>query len=184
MPTRKELLEELRYEIEHLSDTVTDGSDVLAASHEALEKHGQTQLQAAEVIFKGLDKVGGDIIAAMFVGGFAWLMGKAIVVLIERIREINKKTDMIKSIQKLQAKYSHLSYEFIVERSFAGRASKDERQSILNELIHDEIVTTKESESGEVLSIEPDNPKLIEYWEWLDSIRETANKEHQKFSRE
>ena len=45
MPTRKELLEELRYEIENLSSTMADRSDALATSDEALEKHGQAQIQ-------------------------------------------------------------------------------------------------------------------------------------------
>ena len=89
---------------------------------------------------------------------------------------------MINSIQKLQDRYSSLSYEFIVERSYVQGASKDKRQNILNELLHDEIVTAKESENGEVLFIDPDNPNLIAYWEWLDSLREIAEKEQGKLS--
>jgi hypothetical protein len=182
MPTHKELLEELRNEIEYLSSAVTEGSSELMSSSEALEKHGRTQLQAAEVISKGLEKAGGDILAAVVVGGFMWLFGQAIVLLIDRVREINKKTALIKSIQALQARYSPLSYEFIVERSSVSGASKDERQSILNELLHDDIVTTKESEKGEVLSIDPSNPKLIAYWEWIDSIKAEVVKEHRRLS--
>lgn len=96
------------------------------------------------------------------------MVGKALG---NRIREINMKTDLINSIQSLQARYAFLSYEFILERSFAQGATRDERQNVLNELLHDGIVTSKQSENGEVFLIEPNNPKLIERQEWLESIK-------------
>ena len=175
MPTRKELLENLQFEIENLSDRVTEGS-------EALDKQGNTQIQAANIISDGLSGLGGDLIAAAVVGGSLLLAGKATAWVIDELIAIKKKTDMIKSIQKLQDRYSPLSYDFIIERSYVQGTSKDARQSLLNELLHSEIVTTKNSESGELLSIEPDNPKLIAYWKWLDGLREVAEKEGRKLS--
>src|SRR5207247_4989565 len=186
MPTRKELLEQLEYEIEQLSGTVTEGSEALATSAEALDRHGETQLEAAKIISRGLTSASSEMIGAMFLGGFLWLTGKAVgtVVgaLIDRVREINKKTAMIKSIQTLQGRHAPLTYEFIVERSIAEGASKDERQNILNELLHDGIVSSKVSEDGESLCIESDNPKLKAYWEWLDSMRAAAEEQRKKLS--
>lgn len=175
MPTRKELLADLRNEIDRLSDTVTNES-------EALERHGDTQIQAAEIISGALTKASGDVLAAVVIGGFSWLIGRT---LIDHIRAINKKTDLIKSIQFLQERHSSLSYEFVVERSSVVGATRDERQSILNELIHDDIVTVVEnSDKGETLFIDAANPELIEYWERVDSIKELAIGQHEKLSQE
>lgn len=69
MPTRKELLEELRNEIGHLSNVVTDGSYDVRASAGALEEHGHAQIQAAETIAEGLKEAGGTILVASVVGG-------------------------------------------------------------------------------------------------------------------
>lgn len=175
MPTRKELLESLQSEIENLSDRVTEGS-------EALDKQGDSQIQAAKILSDGLSGLGGDLIAAAVVGGSLLLAGKAIAAVIDQLMEVKKKTDMIKSIQKLQERYSPLSYDFIVERSYVQGTSRDVRQSLLNELLHCEIVTARKAESGEVLSIEPDNPKLSAYWEWLDGLRGVVEKERGKLS--
>src|SRR5260370_6050659 len=168
MPTRKELLEELSNEIGQLSSAVTDGSQDVRASAGALEEHGRAQIQAAETIADGLKEASGEILVASVVGGVLGLLGNALG---NRIREINMRTDLIKSIQSLQARHASLSYEFILERSFAQGASKHQRQNDLNELIHDGIVTSMQSENGEVFSIDPNNPKLIERQEWLDSIK-------------
>jgi hypothetical protein len=175
VPTRKELLENLQFEIENLSNRMTEGS-------EALQKQGDNQVQAAEIISNGLSNLGGDLIAAAVVGGFLSLAGKATGLIIGQLVEIRRKTDMIKSIQKLQERHAPLSYDFIVERSYVQGASKDVRQNLLNQLLHDEIVTAKESENGEVLCIEPNNPKLIAYWDWLDGLRDVVEKQGNKLS--
>ncbi|MCR4319888.1 MAG: hypothetical protein NUV74_06075 [Candidatus Brocadiaceae bacterium] len=150
----------------------------------SLEKHGEAQLQAADIISKSIGKAVDDIIGGVIVGGFLWLCAKGIAALIELVREVSKKTDMILSIQALQKKYPSLSYDFIVERSFVESANKEERQNILNELMHDGIVTSKNIQMKEILCIEPNNPNLLEYWKWIDSIKEEATKAQHKLSTE
>src|SRR5437879_3574880 len=103
MPTRKELLEDLRNEIGYLSSAVTDGSQDVRASAGALEEHGHAQIQAAETIAEGLKEAGGAILVGSVVGGLLGLIGNALG---DRIREIKMRTDLINSIQSLQARHA------------------------------------------------------------------------------
>jgi len=198
MATRKELLDELNQQLEKLSDTVGDRSRALEDSNndlgdahdalrgeighfsnsldESLEKHANAQEKAAQTLSKGLSDLGSDIIGAAVVGGALFLGGKLLTMLIERVQETNRKTEMIKSIQFLQSSMSPLPYSLAIERSSAANATTDQRQSILNELIHDGIVTVKREADVETLRIEPDNQKLLEYWDWIESIRREVQK--------
>src|SRR5260370_35233711 len=128
MPTRKELLEELSNEIGQLSSAVTDGSQDVRASAGALEEHGRAQIQAAETIADGLKEASGEVLVASVVGGVLGLLGTALG---NRIREINMRTDLLTSIQWLQARTSSLPSQFILERSFAQGEGKDLQQIVL-----------------------------------------------------
>ena len=167
MPTKKELLEDLEFEIERLTNTERDNIDALERYREthiessenferaverlqdsqwqnaesiesaakyhgdALVKASDTIESAAETLLVGL--IGSAVISLTsgivnIIGGIAML---AIEQIIERIKEINKKTDMINSILKLQQIHPYLTYRFIIERSYASNADREERQTCL-----------------------------------------------------
>jgi hypothetical protein len=89
MATQKELLEELGNEIGELSRTVsedfiTSREEVTSAIESSLERHGQAQQQAAEVISKSIDNAAGAILGGVVVGGLFWLFGKGIGALIDK----------------------------------------------------------------------------------------------------
>lgn len=169
--------EEVTTALERMAETHETSAEALSSSIDAsLERHGQMQWQAAETISKSIDKAVDDIFTGALVGGFVWLLGKGIAASVDRVRKINKKTDMIHSIQDLQKKYPSLSYDFIVVRAYVKETNVEERQNILNELIHEGLVTVNNSLAKETVYIEPNNPKLLEYWKWLDSIKDEITK--------
>lgn len=172
MPTRKELLEELRSNIGELSDAVQSGSTDVRASSEAIQEQAATQVRAADEIARSLKKAGGDIVAAAVVGPFVALIGNAIA---DRVRQINSRTDLINSILLLQTRHEVLSYDFIVERSFVEGSGREERQNLLNELLLGGIVESEETEAGERLFIDPANPQLLVYQERLNAAKSELN---------
>ena len=206
MPTRKELLEELTDEIERLTDVEQDTTDALqryadaqndaanrmeraaqeysdaqlessASIERASEKHSDALIKASENIKSAASDLGSDIVGAAVVGLFGFAFIALIKTLIESVKELNKKTELINSIVKLQTIHPYLTYHFIIERSYAAGTDREERQTILNGLISEGIITQyKYEENINSLKIESDNPALIDYWERLDEIRNSAQK--------
>ena len=174
MPTRKEILENLQYEIERLTDVEQNNIDALqqvADKHtEALQKHGDAQIEASQTIERAIKSFDSGIEG----GVFMLLFGGLIAALYKRVKEINKKTDLIKSILKLQEKNECLSYNFIIERSFAEGSTKEERQNIINELIYDGIITEYKKEGVEAVRIDKNSSELKSYWDWLDNFQSEA----------
>jgi hypothetical protein len=189
MPTRKELLENLEYEMERLTEAQQYNSD-------ALQRYNESQIQSSEGIERAAEHHGeqlikaskniesaGDSILAGLVGGAAILVGGiaslfvggvtlfAIKLLLERIKETNKKTDIIKSFINLQSIYPYLTYNFVIDRSYAESTNREERQNLINQLISEGIITNYKYGKHNSLRIDEDNPKLLEYWKWLDEVR-------------
>lgn len=198
MPTRKELLENLEYEMERLTEAQQYNSDALNRYNEsqiqssegierAAEHHGEQLIEASKSI-----ESAGDSILAGLVGGAAILVGGisslfiggvtlfAIKLLLERIKETNKKTDIIKSILKLQSIYPYLTYRFVIDRSFAEGSTTEERQTLFNQLISEGFVTHYKHDNVNALKIDADNPKLMEYWKWLDEIKQDVHEAIEK----
>lgn len=186
MPTRSELIDDLREEIEYLNESLRESRErhsvEVADLTDALYDNTYKQFDPVDLnsaslesaldrntkAAKGVEDAILTLLGGLLIGGLVVEVVKAIV---KRVREVNKKTSMIRSIQFLQDKHPYLTYNFIVERSSADRANKDERQTILNELIEDGIVTDVRGGRRNSLEIRDDNTKLADYWQWLDEIR-------------
>jgi hypothetical protein len=174
MPTRKETLEDLRYEMERLSDSVQDNT---YAQDEPREVNVHVDTSGLD---NALSHLGDSIVRAVltgiggFIGGMllAYHQQQEMMVaklLFKFVRELNRKSEMIDSIQRLQKQEESLSYQFLVDRSYAEGTTKDHRQTILNGLISDGIVTKCGLDEFE---IDPDGPRLADFRERLDGVWE------------
>ncbi|MEX0812268.1 MAG: hypothetical protein WD048_08625 [Chitinophagales bacterium] len=201
MPTRKELIEELTHEIERLRYTERNATDALkkyadaqsgaadriersaqkysaaqlrssASIERASERHSDALNKASENVSSAASTLGGMIFGSVVIGLFGLAFGAIIKILIEEVLELNKKTELIQSIIKLQTIHPYLTYRFIIERSYAKETNREQRQTILNGLISEGIIT-KYKYKGNInaLTIEKDNPALIEYWKRLEEMR-------------
>jgi len=165
MPTRKELLENLNREMERLTDAEQNNTD-------ALQRYGEGQIQASDNIKKAGRDIAGGLIVSSVISLVSGVVSKGIEQFVERVKEINRKTELINSIIKLQEIHQYLTYRFVIERSYASNTTNEERQTILNGLISDGIVTQyKYNKNIKALRIDEDNPELLAYWEWLDEAR-------------
>ena len=82
---------------------------------------------------------------------------------------------MINSIVKLQTIHPYLTYNFIIERSYASDANREDRQTILNGLISDGMITQyRHNTNINALRIDKDNPELKAHWDRVDEIRNSA----------
>ena len=161
MPTRKELLEQLRDNIGDLSTAVGSGS-------EALHEQASLQARAAEGLGKQIKEAGRDLVGAAIVGPIAAMVAEATA---REVRRINSITEMINSVLLLQAHHDHLSYDFIIERSFVEGAGKEEKQNRLNELILGGAVESEETDSGERFFIDVKNPQLLEWQRKIEALK-------------
>ena len=93
----------------------------------------------------------------------------------EQGEEIQKKIQMIESIIALQEKFGSMEYDFVARRSFAASSTVEERQTILNGLIFEEIVQETLVDDRMLLSIDPESEALNDFWDWLDEMNENLN---------
>lgn len=138
----------------------------------AADRHGKSIEKAGSDFVAGL--VGGAAVLAggMIVGGVLKIFGDLFLVLKEQAEETQKKINMIESIMALQNKYGPMEYDFVAQRSFAVSSTLEERQTILNGLIFDEIVQEAAVDGRMLLSIDPEGEALTDFWEWLDGVNE------------
>lgn len=151
-------MESLQYEIERLNESEQRQTN-------ALNENSRILIETSNDI----KDVFTNLIGAIFLGGI-------LSALLQKAKEINMKTELIKSILKMQEKHENLRYEYILERSYAENANKEDRQNIINGLIYDGILTESQIEGDTILKIHNDNPELLSYWQWLDSFRIDAQK--------
>lgn len=203
MATRKELLEDLTEEVGRLSSAVADNTWDLSSSNaaaagrveDALRRHGHDQRASSESLARGIEQAGGSLVAAAVVfavGGVVNTIVAGVVRAIEgvieeivyRIREEGERSQMINSIRALQESYPRMSYTFLVKRTFVSRTGRRQRETILNGLICDGIVTTNfDQNNAEWFSVEDDNPALIEHWERLEEMQESIQEMASAFSK-
>jgi hypothetical protein len=178
MATRKELMERLESGLERLTEAERDSTDALerySYSHEtiadSMERAAEVNSSAVIKASENIGKAANNIVGGLFLGLIGLAVYKAVEILAERVEELNKKTDMINAVIKLQKKYPHLSYSFIIERAYVAGSDSEERKTLLNELIDDEIVTSHIQIGGkEIFVINVDNPALKAHWQLVDSI--------------
>jgi hypothetical protein len=203
MATRKELLEDLNAEMDRLSTAVSEGAEDLssvtdaAASRldESLRMHSQEQRKNAASLARGISQAGDSLVAAaavLVVGGIVNTIvagiGRAVALVLEEvidlIKEEGERTQMINSIRALQENYPRMSYKFLIKRTFVSRTGRRQRETILNGLISDGIVTTNRTDGqAEWFTIEEDNPALIDHWERIDAVRESIQEAADSISR-
>lgn len=178
MPTRKQLLEDLQEEMGYLAESVQRNTDIQESPRDVNVSVDTSGLNySLDNLSSAIGRGAGAIIAGLFIGGYMYLQAQLVKHLIRNIREMNQKSDMIDSIQSLQEAHPHLTtYEFVVERSYARGAGREKRQNILNGLIADGIVTEISDGEEPTLVIFPDNPDVIDYWDWVDEVYEALSK--------
>ena len=177
MPTQKELMAALRDELRYLKASVLENAKrysqpvqletselayLLQDSASAVRGHEKAMADVVDKFAESLQIGIKDLFGELLIGG---LIGGGIALLLNHLKMMNQKISMIKSIQFLQTEHPYLTYDFIVERSSANRANKEDRQTILNELIQDGIVTSYQYDDKKAYEIKPDNPKLSAFWE-------------------
>lgn len=183
MPTQKELMGDLRDEMEYLRESVRENSErhsepiqldtgdleyFLQDNVDALRRNEQAMADAVDKFADSLMSGITTLIGGLLIGG---LIGGGLVMLVKYLKEINQKISLIKSIQFLQGEHPYLTYNFIIERSSADRANKEERQTILNELIQDGIVTSYQYGKRKAYKIKPDNPNLLAHWKKAKEVQ-------------
>lgn len=183
MPTQKELLGDLRNEMEYLRESVRENSErhsepiqldtggleyILQDAVDALRRHEEGMANAVDNFADSIKSGVATLLGGLLIGG---LIGGGLALLVKHVKKINQKTSLIKSIQFLQGEHPYLTYNFIIERSNADRANKEERQTILNELIQDGIVTSHQYGKRKAYEIKPDNPKLLAHWKEANEVQ-------------
>lgn len=192
MPTQKELMGDLRNEMEYLRESVRENSEryseplqldtadleyFLQDNVDALRSNEQAMADAVDKFADAIKTGVTTLIGGLLIGG---LIGGGLFMLVKYLKKINQKTSMIKSIQFLQGEHPYLTYNFIIERSSADRASKEERQTILNELIQDGVVTSYQYGKSKAYEIKPDNPNLLTHWKKAKEVQFDVNEKLEK----
>ncbi len=190
MSKRDERSETLNNQLERLSDSVENASDQISNSmsysvtietgleshfsqlKDSIDSHQDSVSDLANAIRDGA----GSIFTGLVVGGIFALGAKALGLAVERANEIRKKTDLIKSILRLQDKYPYLTFRFIMERASVKGASDQELKGIINELIDDNILLEYRCENINALKIDPESKELKAYWDWLEDLRKSLSK--------
>ena len=196
MPTRKELLEELADRLDDLgddfessSDSYRDAADAYEASAERFADASDRLADQVEYTFNGvsvsvkeaadshgrsIERAGNDIMSGLIVGAVVLIGGLAIGGLVklamQRGLEIRRKTQMITSILSLHEKHGAMSYDFVLERSYAEDTDTEERRTLLNGLIAEGIVIDGHLGDPDLLTIDADGEEVTAYFEWLEDL--------------
>jgi len=145
------------------------GSEHSSVIREALESHGQ----AAENLGRDIKKSGANIEVGLIVSSVLLAGAYFFSTILTRINErsiANKQfVQMFDLVVCLFEKYeSELSYEFVLERSYAEDTTTEERQTLLNGLIHYGVIEDNYDGEADMLYLDPSSPHILELYDYLE----------------
>ncbi len=158
---REERHEEMKQELEALQDVVRDGTERIAnsvPSELAVDVSGvKWSLDSINTAIKeGSGRVQGGLLvaaAAVAVAGVA----KVFELVSKNVREVNKKTDLLNAVYKLQSKHVPLTYEIIISKAGVENTTSDERQNLLNVFIGNGAIMEYQHGNLSALRVDPNS---------------------------
>ena len=164
--------------LDQVDDSITDINDRLAAATQILEESRREHSiairdaadaqslaakQAAQELGSNVSEAGKSIRDGFIVGaaalGFLALLGFAVSKIADLSREQDlsqrQRFQLFDSIVRLFKEYGPMTYEFVLERSYAEGADTEKRRSLLNELIHHGVIADNYNGDPKMLFLDP-----------------------------